>query len=512
MTTGRRLTRREVLAQGAGALAGLALAGCTAGTRGATTTTGPTRPRGISQVEHVVMVMLENRSFDHYFGSYRGVLGFDDHPGGSLGAFAQSWPGGPASSGGRLLPFHLDTATQRAECTHDLSHAWTAQHECWHGGQMDRFVTTHTSAAFEGAAQGVLTMGYYTRQDLAFHYALADAFTICDRYHCSVLGPTHPNRLHWISATLDPDGRAGGPVLTTTGNPLRMFSVSWKTMPEALSAGGVSWKVYNPAGVLYEPPSPLAMTTNSNPLLYFEQFRNDDTDLHRRAFSSTYPSDFADDVRRGRLPQVSWVIPAIGQDEHPPAPPSTGEWFTAQIVATLTANPEVWSKTVLFVSFDENDGFFDHVPPPVPPAGTPGEYLTQHTLPPAAGGVAGPIGLGVRVPMLVVSPFSRGGFVCSDVFDHTSQLRFLETRFGVEVPNLTAWRRGATGDLTTALNFDRSDTSLPQLPATSEKAPVVTRECEPLQLLELDVPTPPYPVPTSQQMPVQEQGSPRRNT
>jgi phospholipase C len=171
----------------------------------------------------------------------------------------------------------------------------------------------------------------------------------------------------------------------------------------------------------------------------------------------------------------------------------------------------VWAKTVLFISFDENDGFFDHVPPPTPPPGAPGEWLTGHPLPPAAAGIGGPVGLGVRVPLLVVSPFSRGGYVCSDVFDHTSQLRFLETRFGVEVPNLSAWRRATTGDLTSAFDFSKADTTVPPLPPTYPKAPVVERECNALQELELDTPSPPYPIPHPQEMPAQEPGAPRHH-
>jgi phospholipase C len=126
----------------------------------------------------------------------------------------------------------------------------------------------------------------------------------------------------------------------------------------------------------------------------------------------------------------------------------------------------VWEKTALIISYDENGGFFDHVPPPVPPPGTAGEFITA----PLAGvaeseSIAGPIGLGFRVPCLVLSPFSRGGLVCSDVFDHTSQLRLLETRFGVPVPNLTDWRRATTGDLTAAFDFARPPTdSRPSLP------------------------------------------------
>ena len=179
---------------------------------------------------------------------------------------------------------------------------------------------------------------------------------------------------------------------------------------------------------------------------------------------------------------------------------------------TLVSNPKVWAKTVLFVSYDENDGFFDHVAPPTPPPGTPGEYLTVDPLPAESGGIAGPTGLGFRVPLLVLSPFSRGGYVCSDTFDHTSQLRFLETRFGVDVPNLSEWRRRTTGDLTSTLHWDSRQTSVPALPPTSEVDPLIASECQAPQLIEFNVANPPDLVPTSQQMPVQEPGTARRIT
>src|SRR5580658_1604024 len=169
------------------------------------------KPAGsdIGAIEHVVLLMQENRSFDHYFGTYPGVRGFDDHPKHSLAAFSQAWPANTdVAPVGRLLPFHLDTANSNAECTFDLSHAWPAQHACWNNGAMDAWVTTHTSTEYEGPVNGVLTMGYYTRADLPFYYALADAFTINDAYHCSVFGPTDPNRLYWLSGTVDPDGTA----------------------------------------------------------------------------------------------------------------------------------------------------------------------------------------------------------------------------------------------------------------------------------------------------------------
>jgi len=502
-------TRREVLVGGMAGAFSLALAACGGETARKAAGVAPAGS-DLGAVEHVVFLMHENRSFDHYFGTYKGVRGFDDHPAGSPGVFAQAWPGGAAAD---LLPFHLDTSNTDAECTSDLSHEWLAQHTCWNGGQMDQWVATHTSAQWEGPQTGVLTMGYYTRADLDFWYALADAFTIGDGYHCSVMGPTHPNRLHALSGTLDPEGREGGPVIITDSRSSATGSALWRSMPEELESKGISWKVYNPPGAGYQPSNPLAIAISDNILLYFKRHVHDPlSPLYKKAFGPIFPDDFARDVANGSLPQVSWITPPVGFDEHPTGPPAAGMQYAHQVLRALISNPKTWSKTVLFITYDENDGFFDHVPPPVPPAGTAGEYLTVDPLPSPAGGVAGPIGLGFRVPLLVVSPFSRGGYVNSDTFDHTSQLRFLETRFGVRAPNISAWRRGVTGDLTSPLHVTSPDRSVPQLPVTPGRSDArVKRECQPSQLIEVDVQHPvPYPVPVNQTLPSQEPGSPRR--
>ncbi len=499
-------TRREVLVAGMAGAFGLALAACGGETARKAAAVGPAGS-DIGAIEHVIFLMNENRSFDHYYGTYKGVRGFGDRSAGSSGPFAQTWPGGAAS---QLFPFHLDTANTEAECTYDLSHEWSAQHTCWNGGLMDQFVATHTSARWEGPQNGVLTMGYYTRADLEFWYALADAFTIGDGYHCSVMGPTHPNRLHAWSGTLDPEGHEGGPVIITNSESSAIGSATWRSMPEELEAKGISWKVYNPPGVGYQPSNPLSIAISDNILLYFKRHVQDPSSLlYKKAFSPIFPRDFSRDVANDTLPQVSWIIPPVGFDEHPPSPPAAGMWFTHQLINALVSNPKTWSKTVLFIMYDENDGFFDHVKPPVAPPGTSGEYLTVDPLPAPAFGVAGPLGLGFRVPLLVVSPFSRGGYVCSDTFDHTSQLRFLETRFGVEAPNITAWRRSVTGDLTTTLHVGSPDSSVPKLPVTLGRSdPRVKRECQPSQLIEFDLMNPaPYPVPTAQSLPTQEPGT-----
>ncbi len=412
-----------------------------------------------------------------------------------------------ASPVGRLLPFHLDTVnSDLADCTFDLTHNWEPQHLCRNGGRMDSFARVHTQPAYEGPNQGTLTMGYYTRADLPYYYALADAFTLCDGYHCSVMGPTHPNRLMQMSGTLDPAGKAGGPVIVTNGSPSALFSVHWDTMPEVLEDAGISWKYYNPGGSLYsiDTMRKIGLTTDSV-LPYFSQYENPSSVLYKNAFLPTFPGDFAADVKAGTLPAVSWISTPVGYDEHPPAPSFLGEWFTDQVLSTLVANPEVWSKTVLFHMYDENDGFFDHVNPPVAPPGTEGEYLTVQPLPSDANGIAGPIGLGFRVPMLVLSPFSRGGHICSKTFDHTSQLRFIEERFGVKVPNLSAWRRSAVGDLTATLHMGKSNTTVPSLPATrNDPAYLAAKGCTETDLLEVATNQPPYPVPKVQVMPTQE--------
>ena len=206
----------------------------------------------LSEIEHVVIFINENRSFDSYFGTYRGVRGFGDPKapkltdGSGKPVFAQPFPGAAGEPyGGYLLPFRFDTA-HGGECVNDISHEWAALHECWNGGLLDRFVSVHVDPAVNGTRDGPNTMGYYTREDLPFFHALADAFTICDHYHCSVIGPTDPNRLYSMSATIDPAGKNGGPLLQTlvTNRAQQLGKFTWTTYPEQLQARGISWKIY----------------------------------------------------------------------------------------------------------------------------------------------------------------------------------------------------------------------------------------------------------------------------
>jgi phospholipase C len=299
-------------------------------------------------------------------------------------------------------------------------------------------------------------MGYYTRQDLPVHYGLADAFTVCDHYFSSVLGPTAPNRLYWITATLDPGGTAGGPVFGRSGV-LRRAPLRWRTVPENLDAAGVSWKVYNSL-------SPSTESELTGMLRHFAQYGDTESALNRRGLQPRYPRDFVHDIAAGTLPAVSWIIPPIERSEHPAYPPAVGAEQIVALLAALTANPDIWQRTVLIVSYDENGGFFDHVAPPTPPPSEPGEYLD-------AGSGLEPIGLGFRVPCLVISPYTRGGWISSDVLDHTSPLRFVERRFGVPVPNLTAWRRRVVGDMTeTFAPWTEPRTGTPAFPSAAGAA------------------------------------------
>jgi phospholipase C len=508
------LTRRQLLGAALAGGAGLVLSACSGS--GAVNRAAAVRPSGrdLEAIQHVVYVMQENRSFDHYFGTYRGVKGFDNHQGSNLGPFAQPWPAsGSAQHPGQLLPYHLDAATVQAQCagSSDIPiHDWAPQHQSWNGGHPN-FVAVHTQQGNDGPAQGPLVMGYFDRSDLPFYYALADNFTICDNYYCSVLGPTMPNRAYFMSGMLDPTGSYGGPILSTPGfsNSLQAVgTVNWPTMPEQLSAHNVSWKVYQPPNTAV-PITALSLAGGFNVLLYFKQYLQPGSDLYNRAFLPSWPDQFAADVRQGTLPQVSWLLPSIVESEHPSAVPDLGMSFVSQVLTTLTSNPEVWSKTVLFVTYDENGGFFDHVAPPTPPPGTAGEFVTG-TLPADAGGISGPIGLGFRVPALVISPFSRGGYVNSDAFDHTSMLRFLEARFGVPVPNVSPWRRATVGDMTSTLGFGNANTSVPSLPAAPDALPAA---CPGFQnAAALLSAAPPLAIPTNQHMPSQEAGTAKRRS
>ena len=521
------LTRRQFLRAGAAAGA-LAAAAAVPDRLLQALAAGPQCGR-LRDIEHVVILIQENRSFDHYFGRYQGVRGFDDRsvtqPDGTS-IFAQKFD---AAGTRRLLPFHIDTSIQPGRpgmCTNDVDHQWATQHDCWHGGALDRWVITHVAA--DGAANGPLTMGYYDRPDITLYHALADLFTVCDGYHSSVIGGTDINRLYTVAGTMDPDGFDGGVQFVDTREADRQSwfgklgtAGRWVTYPEQLQARGISWKVYATTDAQQE----------NNVLQYFAAYQDPASPLFARGVAGSQgegplPADFLADCAAGTLPAVSWVLSELIDSEHPPAPIEYGEDATYRVLEAITSNPALWAKTALFITYDENGGFFDHVPPPVAAGGTPGEWITG--LRPGTpaysetrnGSIVGPVGLGFRVPLLVVSPFSRGGLVCSDLFDHTSLLRFLETRFGAEIPaydaggrrpGLSPWRRQLVGDLTSAFDFARPpDASVPAIPAAAVPNRADSRvlaECPQTAGNFVDSSAgAAYPIPAQQTMPTQVPG------
>lgn len=439
----------------------------------------PSHNGSLANVEHVVIFMQENRSFDHYFGMLRGVRGFSDPRAIRLPSGKPVWyqPKGDSF----FTPFHLDAHKTSAQCASSLDHSWKGSFDRWK--DHDAWVETKTR----------MTMGYFTRRDIPFYYALADCFTICDAYHASVFGPTTPNRLHLFSGTsgltVGDDGytAVANPSNETNetadiGNDSKSFrGFTWTTYAERLQQAGIWWRVYQE----YD-------NYGDNGLAYFRHFR--EPHLHRellnrgrswvngsnannaeRSRGEHLVAAFAEDVRQDRLPQVSWMVAPYIMCEHPSAPPGYGESLVSRLLNALASNKYVWSKTVFILNYDENDGLFDHMPPAIPPLRT---HMGASTVDMTGEDYHGePFGLGPRVPMIVISPWTTGGFVNSQVFDHTSVLRFLETRFGVQAPNISPWRRAVAGDLTSVFDFS-GEGGLPHFNEARHAMGRADRECK----------------------------------
>ncbi|MEV7712715.1 phosphocholine-specific phospholipase C [Streptomyces sp. NPDC088270] len=428
----------------------------------------------VQDIEHIVVLMQENRSFDHYFGSMKGVRGFGDPRPVTLPSGKPVWH---QSSGGKeTLPYHPDADDLGMQFIAGLDHDWAGGHNTFNNGKYDNWIP----------AKGTGTMAYLTRDDIPFHYALADKFTICDDYHCSFIGATDPNRYYMLSGHVGNDGTGGGPVL---GN--QEAGYGWTTYAERLEKAGISWKVYQDIGDGLDAAGGWGWINDAyrgnygdNSLLYFNNYRNakPGDPLYEKARTGTnakagdgYFDILKADVKAARLPQISWIAAPEAFSEHPNWPTNYGAWYISHVLDALTSNPDVWSRTALFITYDENDGYFDHVVPPYPPASADqGLSSVDTALDHYKGGIgyaAGPYGLGQRVPMIVVSPWSTGGYVCSETFDHTSILRFMEKRFGVKETNISPWRRAICGDLTSAFDFSLKITDPADLPDTAGYAP-----------------------------------------
>jgi phospholipase C len=525
--------------------------------------------------EHVVILMQENRSFDHCFGRLRGVRGFNDPRAVTLPDGKPVWLQ-TNKEGETYAPFRLDLKGTRATWLGSLPHSWSDQTDARNHGNHDSWLDSKFSSRRECAGMP-LTMGYYDREDIPFYYAFADAFTICDQHFCSSLTGTTPNRLYLWTGTVREKQEAAATPNVRNSEVDENSMAQWKTFPERIEEAGVSWKIYQNeidlmTGFTNEEKAWLS-NYSDNPIEWFTQYHagfsktyrrhldnlvatlpgeieqlrqsaaaasgpaaakakrdlaaaealrvkataerprwTDEAyaklsphqrNLHNRAFTTNSGDpfyrqlttlryreggderelaipkgdvfhQFRQDVRAGELPTVSWLVAPANFSDHPSSP-WYGAWYVAEALDILTKNPEVWKKTILILTYDENDGYFDHVPPFVAPnPGDPAsgktslgidsglDYLVlEQDLARQAGtrqaaneARGGPVGLGYRVPLLVASPWSRGGYVCSQVFDHTSVLQLLEKvlshRSGkqIEETNISAWRRSVCGDMT----------------------------------------------------------------
>ncbi|MDQ0587659.1 phosphocholine-specific phospholipase C [Variovorax paradoxus] len=476
----------------------------------------------IKDVKHVVLLMQENRSFDSYFGTFKGVRGYGDRfavpaPNGKT-IFHQTYTKtAPPSS---YTPYRLDESKGNAQRAGSTPHGWSDSQAAWDHGRMFKWPDV----------KNLLSMGYYDTAEVPFQRALAEAFTLCDHYHCGMHTGTIANRLFYWSGTNGPNGisPADGSkvqlaVLNNQFNAGNDIGAStegwtWTTYADRLEKAGVKWKVYQslidnfgcnemmsfrhwrsaveqmPAArrPVYVPATDITQpVTAAGP--FYDPAIDDALSPLAKGFGNTMPQGFLEtfreDIRNGTLPAVSWIISPSAYSEHPgPSSPAKGGWYVQEVLDALTANPEVWSKTVLIINFDENDGFFDHLPSPAVPSRNPDgslagattmaeadvavEYHNYTPATPKQPATDGrPYGPGPRVPMWVVSPWSRGGWVNSQVCDHTSTLMFLEKCFGVAEPQIGKHRRAVCGDLTSAFNFERpNDEPLPTLPGRKTKA------------------------------------------
>lgn len=432
----------------------------------------------IKDLKHIVILMQENRGFDHYFGTMRGVRGFGDRFPVPLASGKPVWY---QSNGMReIAPFHLDPAEFNALLAPSTPHSFADSQAAWNQGRF----------GFWPKYKKDNSMGYYRREDIPFQFALAEAFTICDGYHCSITTGTDPNRItFWSGSNFDPELAARGINCTDAdsepdnlrcwianpetdkwpvpGYTYKDSAFTWPTLPDVLEENGVSWRIYQDPNDNW--------TGAMHGCLAFASFRDAQpgSPNYEKGMSHWSLEQFAEHVMNGTLPQVSWILPPRAFSEHPGAPssPQKGGHFIEQVLDALTANAEVWSRSALFVTFDENDGLFDHVPAPAPPSyeldgrlagkatlNLDGEYFSdperRHLDPEdSVSGTLRPFGLGARVPMYVISPWSKGGWVNSQVFDHTSMAMFLEKRFDMTVPNVSPWHRAVCGDLTSCFDF-----------------------------------------------------------
>ena len=570
-------TRRDFLKAASLLAGGAGMAGIIPGSVKRAFAIEPAPGSTYRDAEHIVILMQENRSFDHALGALQGVRGFNDpraiRQANGNSVFLQT-----NAAGETYAPWRLDIKDTKITWMGSVPHSRDSQVDAWNEGHHDRWIDAKRS--YNPAYQHMpITMGHYTREDLPFYYALADAFTVCDQNYCSAMTSTTPNRLFFWTGTVRDEQHAASRVFMRNDQ-IMIGGQKWKTFPERLQEAGVSWKFYQndltqTSGLSGEEQSWLGnfgtnvleafsayntpayeyaganlqkdlaireerilqtqqlLAKNTDPQMKAkleQKLKRDELDrealsrqlasgtgkqlyaklspqqqaLHDAAFvvnvnDPQYRSlealkfdgnemnvpkgdilyQFRDDVQNNKLPMVSWLSSPEHFSDHPTSP-WYGAWYVSEVMDILTKNPEVWRKTIFILTYDENDGYFDHAPsyvaadPKRPETGkassgidTSLDYMYKEDE--LAQGVTheearnGPIGMGFRVPMIVASPWSRGGWVNSQLFDHTSMIQFIEhfvkekTGKAVYEENVSAWRRAISGDLTNCFRVQTND-------------------------------------------------------
>jgi phospholipase C len=380
------LSRRQLLAGLGGGLSALTLGCGSDGVRSSEAEallgsesgdeTGPSAElsgaAAFAGIDAVVVLMMENRSFDHYLGSLRSDALYPDRANVDGLRGSESNPDG---RGGHIAVFRTSNRTPK-----DPPHSWNASHKQWNGGKNDGFATEHAGAGSEQRE----VMGFHDRSAIPFYYALADRFAVCDRWFASVMGPTFPNRFYLHAGT-------------SFG--LQKNAPQWNggvaTVWDRMKDKGLAAKNYTAGLVTFHLGGfPGRVLLGKNP--------------------SARLSEFFADAKRGTLPPFSIIDPDfLSNDDHPSHDINLGQALMASIVQALAKSPQ-WSRTLLVITYDEHGGFFDHVSPPTVADDRP-EFRQ----------------LGFRVPSLVIGPTVWSGRSVHTVYDHTSVLATLRSRYGI---------------------------------------------------------------------------------
>ncbi|KAF3407297.1 Non-hemolytic phospholipase C [Talaromyces pinophilus] len=421
----------------------------------------PVKATGLEQIENVVLFMQENRAFNHYFGTMAGVRGFND-PNVQVNSDGRSvWyqtvDSTLSTETDYLLPWYINYLggnwSEATQCMVAGDNGYKSNHLALNGDLNNHWATNNTPWSW----------GYFKRDELPVHFAMAEGYTINDMYQEGQMMATNPNRVTWVSGTINATGAAyidnnetPGCETGTTGA-YSCYPLTWETTFEVYERLNVSWQVWQNTD-----------NFDDNPNAWFKQYQAaaPDSSLHIHGDSFQYTlDDFVATAAAGTLPQVSIIVGQEELSEHPPWQPKDGAWLHQQIFDAVVKSPK-YNSTALFISYDETGGWGDAVVPYHSPAGTEGEWIEDPL------GVFGQTytGPGFRVPSWIVSPWTRGGRVFSEHCDHNSQILFVEKWLAakgysdVELKGMETWRRENMCDFVNAFDFANPDYSVPQVP------------------------------------------------